>query len=193
MAQGDYILPLDADDLIDSMMLADCVAVLDANADIALVYSDRQDFGDNQQYYTAGQFELARLKYFNQLSYCALYRRTLWQAVGGYKTNVSGFDDWDFWLAAAIYGAKAYYLPKAYLLHRRHAVSQLWQLLPNYEMLHAKIILNNACAFSDNEQQAAKDFLSSGKTSSLLISSRFLFLNHYYRNYPNHLQTSCVF
>jgi len=191
-AQGDYILPLDADDLIHAAMLADCAAILDAQPSITLVYTDRQDFGDSNQHWSAGKFELARLKYFNQLSYCALYRRSLWQTVGGYKSNVSGFDDWDFWLAAAISGATAQYLPEAYLLHRRHSVSQLWHLLPHYETLYARIILNNASAFTDNEQQAADDFLQHGKASSLLSSSRFVFLNQYYAGYPDHLQAVCA-
>ncbi|MDP3009973.1 MAG: glycosyltransferase family A protein [Methylococcales bacterium] len=55
LAQCDYILPLDADDLIHS-------AMLDAQPSITLVYTDRQDFGDSHQRWSAGKFELARLK-----------------------------------------------------------------------------------------------------------------------------------
>jgi glycosyltransferase involved in cell wall biosynthesis len=192
LAQGDYILPLDADDCIHPAMLTECAAILNEQPTTALVYTDRQDFGDSNQRRSAGKFELARLKYFNQLSYCALYRRSLWQMVGGYKSNVSGFDDWDFWLAAAICGAKAYHLPEAYLLHRRHPVSQLWCLLPQYETLYARIILNNAIAFTEQEQYAAREFLAHGTVSTLLSSSRFLFLNQYYTGYPTHLQAPCV-
>ena len=192
LTQGEYILPLDADDLIHPEMLTDCVALLDAQPDLSLVYTNRQDFGDSHQCWAAGKFELARLKYFNQLSYCALYRRSLWQTVGGYQCNVSGFDDWDFWLAAAISGATAYHLPKAHLLHRRHAVSQLWSLLPHYEALYARIILNNASVYTQNEQQMVKEFLSHGTASFLLSSSRFLFIHQYYANYPENLKP-CAF
>lgn len=184
-ARGHYILPLDADDILHPSMIGDCAALLDGDPSIEITYTDRQDFGDSTQRWSAGCFDLDRLKYFNQLSYCALYRRSLWHRVGGYRTNVTGFDDWDFWLAAALLGAKAYYLPQPYLLHRRRASSQLWDLLPSYETLYARIILNNADAFSDREQGVARAFLNGGKPAGLLCSSRFIFLHHYY---PEHLQ-----
>jgi glycosyltransferase involved in cell wall biosynthesis len=192
LAQGEYILPLDADDLIHPSMLADCLSIFNSQNDVLLVYTDRQDFGDNAQYRDAGIFELARLKYFNQISYCGLYRKCLWGELGGYKSNVSGFDDWDFWIAAALNGAKAYHLPKAYLLHRRHKDSQFWHLLSRYEELYARIILNNVKAFSDSEQTIAREFLNRGTSASLLSSTRFIFLGQYYAGYPQRLNPTCV-
>jgi glycosyltransferase involved in cell wall biosynthesis len=41
MARGRYILPVDADDLIAPTMLEACAAVLDAEPDTSLVYTDR--------------------------------------------------------------------------------------------------------------------------------------------------------
>jgi glycosyltransferase involved in cell wall biosynthesis len=189
-ARGHYILPLDADDLLHPAMLAECAAALDARPKISLAYTDRQDFGDSTGRWRAGRFELARLRRFNQLAYCSLYRRSLWERVGGYRTNVTGFDDWDFWVAAAAAGAKAHYLPQPYLLHRRHRTSQLWNLLPDYEMLYSRIILNNPAAYTASEQAIARDFLDRGTPAALLQASRFLFLAQYYPGGSR--EASCV-
>lgn len=184
VARGQYILPLDADDLIAPTMLQDCAAVLDAAPQVDLVYTDRADFGDVERVWTAGAYELARLKYFNQIGYCSLYRRSIWQAVGGYRSNVSGFDDWDFWLATALRGCRGRHLPQPLFRHRRRANSSLWRLLPDFERLHAQIVLNNREAYSDTEVQSAQRFLEHGEAAAMLRSARLVFMARYYEGYP---------
>lgn len=180
---GRYVLPLDADDLIEPMMLEDCFRVLEQRPDAAIVYTDRRDFGDFDHVWAAGSFELERLKYFNQLSYCALFRRTLWQAVVGYNCNVDGFDDWDFWIACAEKKATAVHLPHPYVLHRRRRDSRLWTLIDQYERLFSQIILNHPDVYSVREIQEAQRFLKDGDVSSTIRLSRIIFCERYYNPY----------
>jgi hypothetical protein len=160
-------------------MLEECAGVLDAESETDLVFTDRQDFGDSEERWQAGRFELGRLKYFNQIAYSAMFRRSMWQTIGGYRVNVSGFDDWDFWLAAAARGFRGHHLPRPLLLHRRHPDSQLWGILPEYERLYARIILNNRGVYSGAEVALAERYLATGETATLLSSSKFIFLYHY--------------
>lgn len=183
VARGRYILPLDADDLIAPGMLAEAAALLDAGPSIGIVCTDREDFGDIQRQVPSGPFELDRLKYFNQVGYCSMYRREVWDAVGGYRSNVDGFDDWDFWIAAALRGARATHLRRAHLRHRRRGDSFMWTLLDRYEVLHARIILNNADAYSAAEVAMARDYLDHGTPAPLLQSARFIYLTRYYEGY----------
>jgi glycosyltransferase involved in cell wall biosynthesis len=183
-SRGSLILPLDADDLIAPTMLEECATLLDADPGLALVYPDREDFGDVEGTRAAGKFELRRLKYFNQLPYCSLFRKAVWQDIGGYRVNVSGFDDWDFWIAAAVRGFRGRHLPKPLLRHRRHGSSLLWRILDQYERMHARIMLNNREAYSDAEVAIAERFLAGGEVPSVLSSSRFVFLARYYDGYP---------
>jgi glycosyltransferase involved in cell wall biosynthesis len=183
-ARGRFILPLDADDLIAPAMLADCVRMLDADPAADVVCCDRQDFGDIEQRVASGPFELQRLKYFNQVAYCSMYRRELWQAGAGYRSNVDGFDDWDFWIAAAARGASGLHLPQAHLKHRRRGTSFMWSLLRDYERLHARIILNNSAVYAPAEVRQAADFLEHGTPSPMLRSARILYLGRYYAGYP---------
>ncbi|MDP3135846.1 MAG: glycosyltransferase family A protein [Burkholderiaceae bacterium] len=182
-ARGRYILPLDADDLLAPEALSDCTSVLDADPRTTIVTMDRQDFGDVERRWNAGPFELQRLKYFNQIAYCSMYRRELWHDIGGYRSNVNGFDDWDFWIAAALRGATARHVPKPHLLHRRRRDSLMWRLLDGYENLHARIMLNNPEAYTADELTMAKNFLDHGTPAPVLRSARFVFLGRYYDGY----------
>jgi glycosyltransferase involved in cell wall biosynthesis len=182
-ACGGFILPLDADDCIEPTMLEECAALLDADPALDIVYTDRQDFGDIDRIWRGGEFELRRLKYFNQISYCSMFRKSMWEELAGYRTNVSGFDDWDFWIAACLRGFRARHLTKPLLRHRRHHDSFLWKILDQYETLFAQLILNNPEAYSAEEVEAADRFVSLGVTSSMLRAARFIFMSRYYEGY----------
>ena len=174
-ARGRYILPLDADDQIAPTMLQACADALDDQPDTAIVFTDRQDFGELQGCHAAGRYELARLKYFNQISYCSLYRREVWEAIGGYRVNVNGFDDWDFWVAAAVRGFRGHHLPQPLHRHRRRGGSFLMRIADDYERLFATIILNNREAYSETEIAAASRYLTSGQPAGLLQWSKRIF------------------
>ena len=116
---------MDADDLVAPEMAEVCARMLDADPGISLVYTEREEFGDVVAVWEAGEFELERLKYFNQFSYCTLYRKAMWQAIGAYRTNVNGFDDWDFWIAAAALGFRGLHRPGPLLEHRKRGDSQI--------------------------------------------------------------------
>ena len=51
-------------------------------------------------------FNLLSLIRMNFIDVCALYRKKLWQEVGGYDEQMPwmGLEDWDFWLRVASHG-----------------------------------------------------------------------------------------
>lgn len=62
------------------------------------------------------------------LHYCfygvgAIYRRELWERIGGYRVGVFG-EDYDFWLRALASGAKHRFNPEPLSLHRRSATQK---------------------------------------------------------------------
>lgn len=155
LASGDFIVLLDADDLLHADFTTRAMRQI-ASADI--VYPDRAEFGLFERICVAGEFSLARLKYFNQLNYCALFRRELWTR-HRYANNVNGFDDWDFWIAAAKHGARARHLNLPMLQHRRHSASQIVGLRGQYSKLYARIVLNHADVYSKAEIARATSVL----------------------------------
>lgn len=183
-ARGRFVLPLDADDLLDPSMILVCADALDTDTTLHVAFVDRVDFGDVVGRHTAGEFTVEHLRYFNQISYCSLVRRDAWRAVGGYRTNVSGFDDWDFWLALALAGYRGIHIVQPLFLHRRRRDSQMWSVLPRYEEIFAKMVLNNVTAYSEADVEAARTMLASGTPFQRARMSKFIFVGRYYRDYP---------
>lgn len=174
LARGEFIVPLDADDLLAPGFLQAALAAAQAT-DADIVFPDRLEFGDIDRLCRAGPFELERLKRFNQLSYCALYKRSLWRKLGGYRSNVSGFDDWDFWIGAAASGARALHLAGYPFRHRRRAGSQVHAVRTRYDTLYAQIILNHPRVFAAERERA----LAVLRGESDFRTERWLFDTHY--------------
>ncbi|MFF7653851.1 glycosyltransferase family 2 protein [Streptomyces sp. NPDC007983] len=111
---GRYVLPLDADDVIAPTMLEKTVAVLDQDPDIAIASTDVSAFTDDEDLAAQvlelpayrPELLLQRLIMF----YCSLYRREVWEAVGGYDESMRAGEDWDFWIACAERGFTAHHL-----------------------------------------------------------------------------------
>jgi glycosyltransferase involved in cell wall biosynthesis len=159
-SKSEYILCLDADDKIEQTMLQECVEVIENNHNIDFVYTDRLDFNDIEEIVPAKEFNFEQLKYENHISYCALFRRDMWEKIGGYRTNVKGCEDWDFWVAAGARGFIGKRVPKALFHYRRHETGVFqgvqWRL---HEAL-AQIVENNAEVYSSEEIISAKKTLT---------------------------------
>ncbi|MDA8381589.1 MAG: glycosyltransferase [Betaproteobacteria bacterium] len=154
-ARGRYILPLDADDMLAPTMLAQCVDYLERNPQVGIVYTDREDFGESSQTVRAGEYDFARLRYANLLSYCALFRREVWAAVGGYRADV-GFEDWDFWVAA---GARGYFgarIAAPLFRYRVHGGGRYQSDLAKLEESMARIVITNKEAYGEGEVAEAE-------------------------------------
>jgi len=114
---GEYILPLDADDRIENTMLEKCLLLLDSNPEIAIAYPDAVYISEETSWVVMAQeYDFKVLCQANQFSYCALYRRTAFQAVGGYK-NV-GYEDWEFWISCGEKGFHGKRIPESLFYYR---------------------------------------------------------------------------
>jgi glycosyltransferase involved in cell wall biosynthesis len=114
LAQGEFILPLDSDDRLRDVYLNDGVFLLKNNPRLGIVYSDAEYFGDRSGRWQIPEFDLLSLIRGNFIDACALFRKKLWEEVGGYDERMPwmGWEDWDLWLGAAYYGASFVHLPK---------------------------------------------------------------------------------
>jgi glycosyltransferase involved in cell wall biosynthesis len=102
VADGRYVLPLDADDEILPAMLERTAGVLDSRPDVAIVSTDIQRFGSDTRRLRLHRTRPSDLARRNTVPSCSLFRREVWTTVGGYNLNmVDGYEDWDFWVAAA--------------------------------------------------------------------------------------------
>ncbi len=72
-------------------------------------------------------FNLLSLIRRNFIDTCALYRKRLWEEVGGYDEQIicMGWEDWDFWLRVACHGGVFVHLSEIAFDYRVHKDSVL--------------------------------------------------------------------
>jgi glycosyltransferase involved in cell wall biosynthesis/thioredoxin-like negative regulator of GroEL len=142
---GKYILPLDADDAIASEFLSKTVAILETDAGTDIIQTNQRTFGDTNSQFESGHFVLDKLATDNQIYYCSLYRRKVFDAVGGYNPNmIWGYEDWNFWIGAAKHGFKARKVDEPLFFYRIKSSSMLTQAMQRDRELRARIVLNHA-------------------------------------------------
>ncbi len=160
-AQGAYLLPLDADDRLHPDYLNETVSILEHQADIAVVYVDEQNFGETSHVHRKDISTIARLLHSNVHDYCSLYRRAVWEAVGGYSPAMYlGAEDWSFWLSAAKLGFRSHHLAKPLFLYRNRPGTMVAQVHANQELVKAHLVMHHPDVFSKDVQSAARHRLS---------------------------------
>lgn len=143
-ACGEYILPLDADDLIENEYLQQASKILDKSPDIGIVYCNAEYFGEKN-----GVWNLAKATKFNMLIQnrifnSSMFRKSDWAKVGGYNPNmVKGCEDWDFWLSLIECGFKTFKIEKVLFRYRKLKLSRTQNALKNYYNIRKQIIKNH--------------------------------------------------
>ncbi|MEG4425541.1 MULTISPECIES: glycosyltransferase [unclassified Microcoleus] len=120
-SSGKFILFLDADDRIHPNFLEECLEILLAKPQVGFVYTDMQHFGANCDLVIHGDFDPNRFLRDNQAPVSSLFRKGIFEEVGGLKKVMKlGCEDWEFWVSAYEKGWLGYRLPKPYLYYRQH-------------------------------------------------------------------------
>ena len=113
-AKGEFILPLDSDNRLRDAYLNEGTSLLTNDSGIDVIYSDAEYFGDKDGRWYVPDFDVLSLLRTNFIDACALYRKQLWQELGGYDEHMPlmGWEDWDFWLRVAAHGGTFFHLSK---------------------------------------------------------------------------------
>jgi glycosyltransferase involved in cell wall biosynthesis len=152
------ILPLDSDDAIESGNLREFLETLEAHPEVDIVYGDFQRFGERTDRGEAIPWEKTDLATRNGLVYCSLYRKALWEKIGGYNEVVPyGIEDWQFWIHAQTEGAKGKYLPKILLRYRVGSTTLTSVVQQNDLRFKAEIIRSLPKAYSWTQLQWAEE------------------------------------
>jgi pyruvate-formate lyase-activating enzyme len=140
---ADLIVCLDADDWIEPTFVEECVSALRQHPEASIAFTETQCFGTSDEIWRP-RFDYGQLLQANQFSYCSMYKREVWEAVGGYAANVKGCEDWDFWVKAAGFGYSAVGVDKPLFHYRRNAEGLFEQeVVPNFDEKFRRVILNN--------------------------------------------------
>jgi glycosyltransferase involved in cell wall biosynthesis len=106
VATGEFILPVDSDNRIRKPYLEKAPVLLGRDPGVGVVYAHAEYIGDRSGLWSVPEFDLARLVDANFIDACALFRKRVWEDIGGYDEHPPhlGWEDWDFWLRAAVKG-----------------------------------------------------------------------------------------
>lgn len=140
-AIGKYVLPLDADDLIDETFIEKAIDLLeDPNTDYNLAVADLAGFGDWEYSWNLPQYDPQDLRYFNAFHCSAVILKSLWENTpGGYpRTTLFGYEDWAFWLEAEKYvGLKPVNIREPLFKYRLRKGSMLQSMIDGKNELFA--------------------------------------------------------
>lgn len=140
-AVGKYVLPLDADDLIENTFIQKAIDLLeDPNNDYNLAVADLVGFGDWEYSWNLPKYDPQDLRYFNAFHCSAVILKSLWENTpGGYpRTTLFGYEDWAFWLEAEKYvGLKPVNIREPLFKYRLRKGSMLQSMIDGKNELFA--------------------------------------------------------
>ena len=163
-ARGEYIVCLDADDLLALDYLERCADALDGHPEAAIAYGALQCFGDDTTLTDPREWDTRAELDCNFLTVASMFRRQAWEQVGGIDTEI-GYEDWDFWIGCiehAWVGVKA---PGALWYYRVHGGGVYEGHVAKDQQIKAQIVLKHPSLYSDGQRRWAEGILAGDRVA----------------------------
>ena len=127
--EGEYILPLDGDDLIEPTYIQKAVEILNKNKNIGIVYCKADFIGAKNGLWNLPLYDKKNIIYENCIFNSALFRKTDFIKAGKYKPEMEKFgsEDWDLWLSIIELGCEVYRIDEVLFHYRKHNLSSRTQ------------------------------------------------------------------
>jgi glycosyltransferase involved in cell wall biosynthesis len=126
VAKGEYVLPLDADDVIHSSYIELAINSFYYDDTLALVYCKAKKFGYENKNWDLDPYFYNTLLLSNCIFCSAVYRRSSWENSNGYDEQLkNGWEDWDFWIGILTPESKIYQIQEYLFYYRTKPESML--------------------------------------------------------------------
>jgi len=168
-ATGEYILPLDADDLLGEVFLKEAVVVLNEHPMVKVVCGNEQLFGKRKGLRRLPEYSIEMLLGQNVLPTTSLFRKSDFLKTRGFNANMKeSFEDWDFWLSLLESGGEVHKLEVVARHYRVRSNSRNFSLTgENLKSLRLQIYKNHKSLYSKHFFDPLKSF-----EYDLLLNSR---------------------
>jgi glycosyltransferase involved in cell wall biosynthesis len=123
---GEYIMFLDADDVLEADYVQKCLRALTAAPPhVAYAYTGMRYFGAEEKVWDSRPFDAGHLLRGNFVHASALIRHRVFQESGGFDTRWRlGHEDYELWIRLLKLGYEGVLVPEPLLRYRRHASSR---------------------------------------------------------------------
>ena len=141
-SSGEFILPLDADDVLFPGALESYLRCIEQDKDIGFAYCVVLNFGEEDQdnkIWDPGEFNKERFLWENLAACTSIWRREFYTRGIKYRDVI--FEDWDLWLQMLATGCRAGYIARPLFGYRLHHSGR--SAVNNYRYLQALIQLIN--------------------------------------------------
>jgi len=178
-AKGEFILPLDSDNQIEKNFALDAISIFKNDLSIGVVHGDAEYFGEKTGIWKVEAHNLSEVLVHNYIDACAIYKKSLWEAVGGYdeKMPYQGHEDWEFWISFGSLGVKFHHLNKIafkYYVSRdsmiRSFTKEMTQANQTYIIAkHATLFHQHYCKMVAKSKNANLKFLKKVKSKRFVV------------------------
>lgn len=162
IAKGEFILPLDADDILDKSYISRLLPELITDSSLVVVSCYSKFFERNvtnivYEFRPAGS-SFRNLLFENNLIATSIFRKKDWEEVGGYDEKMkNGFEDWEFWIAITKSGRKYKIVQEFLFYYRKSKNSMLMNTLENHRITNLEYVIEKHKEFyKDNFDNTIK-------------------------------------
>lgn len=153
LAKGEFILPLDADDLIHKDYLMEAIRAYEENPSLGIVYCEAEFFGSMHGKWNLPEYKFPDILLDNCIFVSSVFRRSDWKDVGGFNANMKNeWEDYDFWLKLIEKGRSVYRIPRVLFYYRRGHVSRSSRSLDRFLPLYMQLFENHRQLYLENIQ-----------------------------------------
>jgi len=145
ISTGEYILPLDSDDIMLPNYVEECINVITRDKNISPVYCDTIHEGQMRGMEKRPEWSKERLIQGPFIVNCSMFSREAFDSVGGFDEDLKGWEDYDFWLRMMQEGYTGKRIPKPLFVYFHHEKDGTVSTIANQNMeaLHKKILVKN--------------------------------------------------
>ncbi len=188
-SEGEYILPLDADDKIAPTYLEKAVKVLDQNNNIGIVYCEAVFFGEKQGKWVLPEYSFPEILKHNVIFSSSLFRKSDWQKVNGYNLNmIYGWEDYDFWLSIIELKREVFKIPEILFFYRsrldsmnncmknEHRLYSYKQIFKNHREMYAdniEYVFEHMCLLAEDRKSLTERILELRPRQLILLIKGF--------------------
>ena len=124
-SHGEFILPLDADDLIAPNYISLAMERFSSHPETQIVYCKARFFGAIDQEWVLPKYDYESFIWLNSIFCTAFFRRADFDRTEGYNPNmVYGFEDWDLWLSMLDKNSTVYQIDETLFFYRQKEKSR---------------------------------------------------------------------